>query len=120
MKILHQNIQGISHEIDEFLISLSHNTPNVLCLTEHHLRTEEINNLHLGQYTLGAYFCRRIYKQGGVWICVSNDFQFNIINLDQHTREKDLEICALKLQASSINLVVICIYRSLLEILLTF
>ena len=57
-------------------------------------------------------FFRRIYKQGGLSNYVSNDFKFNIINLDQLTREKDLEICALKLQASSINLVVICIYRS--------
>ena len=94
-----------------FLISLSLTTPHVLCLTKHHLWTQQINNLLLGQYTLGAYFCRRIYKQCGVSIYVSNNFQFNIINLDQHTREKDLEICALKLQAS-INLVVICIYRS--------
>ena len=43
LKILHQNIWGISHKIDEFLISFSLTTPHVLSLTEHHLRTEEIN-----------------------------------------------------------------------------
>ena len=69
-KIFHQNIRGISHKIDEILISLAHNSPHVLCLTEHHLQTEEITNLKLGQYSLGAYFCRQSYKQGGVSICL--------------------------------------------------
>jgi hypothetical protein len=36
-KILHQNIQGGTHKIEEFLISLSCTNPQVLCLTEHHL-----------------------------------------------------------------------------------
>jgi hypothetical protein len=65
-RIFHQNIWGISHKTDKFVISLLHNAPNVLCLTEHHLRTEEIVNVNLGQYTLGAQFCRQTYKQGGV------------------------------------------------------
>ena len=30
---LHQNIRGISNKIDEFLISLSSNAPQVICLT---------------------------------------------------------------------------------------
>jgi hypothetical protein len=119
-RILHQNIRGIfhtideflisllshtidkflisllSHKIDKFLISLLHNAPHVLCLTEHHLQT--VGNVNLGHYTLGAQFCRQTYKQGGVSIYVSNDIQFNTINLDQYNREKDLEICALKIR----------------------
>ena len=34
------------------------------------------------------------------------------INLDQYIREKELEVCALKLQVLSKSIVVICIYRS--------
>ena len=70
LKIFLQNIRGISHKTDEILISLAHNFPNVLCLTEHHLRTGEITKVKLGQYSLGAYFCRQSYKQGGVSICL--------------------------------------------------
>jgi len=40
-------------------MSLSSNAPQVNCLTEHHLMTEEIGNVNLGQYTLGATFCRQ-------------------------------------------------------------
>jgi hypothetical protein len=43
LTIFHQNIRGIRNETDEFLISLSANEPQIICLSEHHLRTAEIN-----------------------------------------------------------------------------
>jgi hypothetical protein len=55
------------NKIDEFLISLPHNVPQVICITEHHLQTDEISNVNFGQYTLRSAFCRQIYKQG---VCV--------------------------------------------------
>jgi hypothetical protein len=61
---------------------------------------------------LGSQFCRQTYKQGDVSIYVSNDIQFNTINLDQYNREKDLEICGLKIRLLSNSLTVICINRS--------
>jgi hypothetical protein len=66
--LLRQNIWGISNKTDEFLISLSSNAPQIICLTEHHLMTEETRNVNLGQYILGATFCRQTYEHGGVCI----------------------------------------------------
>jgi len=63
--ILHQNIRGITNKIDEFLISLPVNAPQVICVTEHHLKIEEICNVNFGQYTLGSAYCRHTFKQGG-------------------------------------------------------
>jgi len=37
--------------------------------------TEEIGNVNLGQYTLGATFCRQTYKHRGVCIYVSKDIE---------------------------------------------
>jgi len=110
--LLHQNILGISNKIHKFLISLSSNAPQVICLTEHQLMTEQIGNVNLGQYTLGALFCRQTYRHGGACIYVSKDIQFNTINLDQYNKEKDLEISALKLRLLSSSFTIICIYRS--------
>jgi hypothetical protein len=58
----------MSNKIDEFLISLPANAPQVICLTEYHLQTEEIGNVNFGQYTLDSAFCRQTFKQGGVSI----------------------------------------------------
>jgi len=65
LTILHQNVRGLKNKIDEFLISLPQNEPQVICLTEHHLQTEEIDSVNFGHYTLGSAFCRQIFKQGG-------------------------------------------------------
>ena len=110
--MFHQNIRGLTHKIDEFLLSLSCINPQVLCVTEHHLRPDEINNIHMRQYTLGIYFCRRIYKHGGVSIFVSKNIRFQEIDLTQYVKEKDFEVCALNLQVASIHLLIICLYRS--------
>jgi hypothetical protein len=95
--ILHQNIRGISNKIEEFSIALPPNPPQVICLTEHHLKNEETENVKLSQYTLGTKFCRQKYSHGGVCIFVPNNIQFSPITLDQYSKEKDIEICALKL-----------------------
>ena len=116
-KILHQNKCGKYHKSDEFLISLAETSPHVLCLTEHHLWTDELKNINLGHYTLGSQYCRQSHKQGGVSIFVSNNIQFHTINLDHLNKEKDLEICALKIGLPQENLIIICIYRSPLGIL---
>lgn len=110
--IYHQNIRGISNKIDEFQVSLYHNSPQIICLTEHHLKSEEIININLDQYKLGTFFCRQEYKGGGACIYISQSFQCNVINLEKYHKEKDLEICALKLNVQMNNFIIICIYRS--------
>jgi exonuclease III len=110
--ILHQNIRGIRNKVDEFLISLSTDVPQVICLTEHHLKREEIDNINFSQYTVGSFFCRRTYACGGVCILVHKDIQFDDINLDHFSKEKDFEISALKLHIMHNHFIIICIYRS--------
>ena len=111
-KILLQNIRGIFHKTDELLISLEETSPHVLCITEHHLRMDELNNINLGHYILGSQYCRQSLKQGGVSIFVSSDIQFHTINLDRFNKEKDLEICTLRIGLPHKNLIIICTYRS--------
>ena len=88
-------------KIDEFLNSLPPNAPKVIYLTEHHLRAEEIRNINLSQFTLGATFCRQTYSHGGACSIVSKNIHFSTINLDQQNKEKDFKICALNLHIIS-------------------
>jgi len=106
----HQNIRGLTYKVDGLLISLSDINPQVLCVTDHHLRPDEINSVHLGHYTLGTHYCRRLYRQGGVAIFVSKDLEFKKIDLSQYVKEKDFEVCALNLQIGTINLLILCLY----------
>ncbi len=49
LKIFHQNVRGLASKIYELLIALSSYSPHVICLTEHHLRIEEISSARLDQ-----------------------------------------------------------------------
>jgi len=44
-KIFHQNIRGLNSKVDELSNSLWPDCPHILCLTEHHLKNFEIDNL---------------------------------------------------------------------------
>jgi hypothetical protein len=68
--------------------------------------------INLNHYVLGAQFSRHTYKQGGVSIFVSRGVQYQPIELNNFNKEKDLEVCALKVDLQQTNLIIICIYRS--------
>jgi exonuclease III len=57
-------------------------------------------------------FFLQTYSHEGVCIFVSKNIQLYIINLDQYNKEKDFEICALKLNILSNSFTIICTYRS--------
>jgi exonuclease III len=68
--------------------------------------------MFIPQYNLGAKFCRTLYKSGGVCIFIRENILFSKINFDKLSKDKDLEIYAVKLHFSTTNIVVISIYRS--------
>jgi exonuclease III len=112
LTIYHQNIRGIKGKIDEFLMSLPAEAPHLMCLTEHHLKEYELANTHIPNYKLGANYCRRNLKQGGVCIYVCESLKFSIINLSKHNKEQDIEIAAIQLNIQNKKVIVICVYRA--------
>jgi exonuclease III len=62
--------------------------------------------------TFGKVLKHVFILQGGVCIFISNKICFDVINLDQFIKEKDLEICALKICLLNNSFKIICIYRS--------
>jgi hypothetical protein len=108
--IFHQNIRGLdSNKIDELSVSLLNYPPHTLCLTEHHLGTNEIDTTVLANYRLGSKFCRSTYKNGGACIFTHKSIQSSNISLNEFCKEKDLEICAIKLHLPSYEICIITI-----------
>ena len=66
-----------------------------MCLTEHHLRDQEIENLSMTHFTLGAKFCRKNLKQGGTSIFVHESLASNNSDLQKQCIEHDIETCAI-------------------------
>jgi hypothetical protein len=71
LRIYHQNIRGLNNnKINELETHLPPLFPQILCITEHHLRDFEIGNININHYNLGAFYCRKSHKHGGVQILV--------------------------------------------------
>ena len=111
-KIFHQNIRGLKSKLDELSNSLFPDYPNMMYLTEHHLKDYEIDNLPIDQFKLGSKCCRQEFKNGGVCIFVHEDLDFFCISLDKYCKEKDIEVCAVRLKITPIQLIILAIYRS--------
>jgi hypothetical protein len=45
LMIFHQNIRGINNKINEILNTVATNPPHVLCFTEHHLNSYQLDNI---------------------------------------------------------------------------
>jgi hypothetical protein len=76
------------------------------------MNTLEFPYINAEGYTIGAQFCRTLYKKGGVIIYIRNHLKFTNIDLSEYCKEKDFEVCALKLDIQSLNICIITIYRS--------
>jgi hypothetical protein len=76
LKIYHLNIRGISNKIDELLSQWDSQTPHIFCLMEHHFIKAEILRISINNYNLGAHYCHKSRKSGGVGIFVHQSLQF--------------------------------------------
>jgi hypothetical protein len=83
-----------------------------ICFTEHHLTKLEITCIITKFYNLGAYFCHKSKKNGGVCIFVHCNLQFTPIDLDEFCIYQDIEICAVTLHHFPINICILTVYRS--------
>ena len=110
--IYHQNIHGLNGKIDEFMVSLAPEMPHLICLTEHHLKYNEIDAVHIPNYNLGARYCSTNFKCGGVGIFVHKNTKYSNINLLNYCKEQDIEIVAIKLKFAVKNVIVLCVYRA--------
>jgi len=107
LKVYHQNIRGLKGKISQLSNILYSELPHLLCITEHYFKDLEIDMMSIENCKLGAKFCRHQYKNGGVCIFVHESIDFNTIPTHHICKEKDLEICAVKLNLPKIKVVII-------------
>jgi len=112
-KVYHQNVKSLRKKSHELLGHLYPVLPHVMCLNEHHLNIlEKKTYVNIEGYTIEAQFCRVLYEKGGVIIYVHNSLQYTNIDLSEYCKEKDIEICAIKLFINSLNMFITAIYRA--------
>jgi hypothetical protein len=112
LKIFHQNIRGLRNKKNELLCHIQHDSPHVVCLSEHHLNQNELDLLHMDNYTLGSKYCRKNFQKGGVCIFFQTHLQAMNVNLDKFCIDRDIKICAIKLIVFNKIFYTIAVFRS--------
>jgi hypothetical protein len=102
-KIFHQNIREIQGKINELMISLLNEKPNIICLTEHHLTDYEMDSLYIPKYKLDAGYGS---KNVGVCIFLQEDLNFTTINFQKNCKERDIEIVAIQLKLNGNKVII--------------
>jgi hypothetical protein len=82
--IYHQNIQGLKIKISKFMLSLFEEIPHLICLSEHHLKYNEVDITHIPTHKLGAKYCRTSLKCGGVCVYIHKNIEYSDIDLQKY------------------------------------
>jgi len=93
------------------MLTLLIGAPHLLCLTEHHLKNNEIDATPISNYKLEAKYYRKKLKSGGICIYIHETLKFTNINQQKHCEEQDIEIAALQLKLNKKNVIIFCVYR---------
>jgi hypothetical protein len=65
--IFHQNICGLKSKTDELISSMLPTPPHIICLTEHHLKYTDVDQINIEGFKLSTAYCRETMKKGGVY-----------------------------------------------------
>lgn len=97
-------------------MDLSLYTPDIVVLSEHGLREEDLLHTNIAGYTLIANYCRKTLLWGGIAMYKRSNLQLNMekVNLDQsHAPAEQLfETVVVKVRMRQMNLIIIGTYRS--------
>lgn len=112
--ILHQNIDGLLGKSEELTSNLhdfeNENTAiDVLCITEHNLKSEDSKLLHVPNFSLGSSYCRK-NRRGGSCVLVRNIHRFRPVSgLQKYSIEGIIECSGIELLDH--NIIILCVYR---------
>jgi len=105
-------VKSLKNKANELLSHLYPDLPHITCLTEHHMNITEIKFLNLENYNVGAQFCRIANGKGGAIMYIHNSLKFTTMELDKYSKEKDIDVCGVKLKVNSLKVYIITVYRS--------
>lgn len=117
ISIFHQNIQHFCSRKLALEIVLDEIKSDIVILSEHKLQESDINNTTVSNYVIKSFFCRNIFRGGGVMIltkdsdCVKFE-NVKIPDISDLVTEKEFECCAVDGKIGNLSLIVLGLYRT--------
>nr|CAI5848777.1 unnamed protein product [Callosobruchus analis] len=85
---------------------------NFICLTETWCTSLSISSFHHDNFVLGSYYCRQMFRAGGVAIFVKQSICFTNLPLQHFCADKEIEICGISYKHDSGKAIIMCCYRA--------
>lgn len=107
------NVQCITNKVANMEVFLNKINPELLCLTEHWCRADNVDMVCLRGYRLISHFCRQGCKNGGSAVYVKENVKFGVKGLSckKFSVEEHFECCAARIQFEKCKYVLVCAYR---------
>lgn len=116
IRIFHQNIEHLPSRLDSLKIVIDELDPDICVITEHNMKTQEMDRINFSCYSTLSYYCRETSKKGGVVIFCKNTLSHvKILNLPSAERlreDKIFEFCAVQCNVHSFKFILVGLYRS--------
>lgn len=109
--LFHVNCQGLSNKLDELNIFISSHNFDVIGLTEHWYRNNDLESLVIPDYNLISHFSREHHSHGGSAIFVKNSKNSSTYDLNQFSVECHYEVCGAKYVINNCEMCIVCVYR---------
>lgn len=94
LKVAHQNIRSLLNKVDVLEVFLGEETPDILCLTEHCLRSYEVENIAIKNYNFISAFSRTRVNGGGVALWSHNNLTCHPLDCSTFCVERECELVA--------------------------
>lgn len=106
-------MQSIKNKLDEIDVLLSTEQIDILCVSESHIKPEEIDHVVLNGYKISSSYCRKSFLNGGVIILTKKSLiTSEISNLVSLSQDKFFECSAIQFSVNSKQFYILCLYRS--------
>lgn len=116
IKIFHQNIEHLPSRLDSLKIVLEEIDPDFCVITEHNVKSCEIDRINLANYKIISYYCRETARKGGVMVfcktSIKNAKMFVLPAADKLCEDRQFEFCSIKCKFNKFELILIGLYRS--------
>lgn len=113
LSLLHQNVQEIGKKINRLDHLIEETNPDVIILSEHGLKKDQMENTRLPKYCLKTHFSREDHRKGGVAIFVKDELttaaQPVIL---EHNQELTCEMAMIKVTLGKKQLYILGVYRT--------
>lgn len=107
MSVLSQNVQSIKNKINQLEALIDEHGFEILCITEHCCKSDEIAQFNFPNFLLASNYCRTVKRGGGSSIYIKNHIPFK--PLKTVSLESIFEVSMVSIPSG--NLTIICVYR---------